>query len=279
MTFEQFKKILNLSERLTDIQYSVSTRQEIMDLCSEFYDNSIQYGRDDDHYYAILKDGSFASDHDGGCKQSSLKTAKKITFTSGWGTVWFFGREEQKDEQLLSNEFETEILIHIEDYISEDSNTAEEIIRDLEAAINANEEDDKKDDDMIGLKKTDERKEIAANPGYCEFDDDSVEFFEDVEFWYDVELDGVKIGSCVVMEYHDGTALLERLDIDEQHRCKGYGTEAIEALKRIRCEKDGRLYCVAESERCSHLYDRIGMQTIDDPWYSLDQGFGVFCLG
>lgn len=211
MTFEQFKKILNLSERLTDIQYSVSTRQEVMDLCNEFFDDSIQYGTDDDHYYAILKDGSFASDHDGGCKQSSLKTAKKITFTSGWGTVWFFGREAQKDEQLL--------------------------------------------------------------------DDDSVEFFEDVESWYDVELDGVKIGSCIVMEYHDETALLERLDIDEQHRCKGYGTEAIEVLKRIRCQKDGALYCAAESDRCSHLYDRIGRQTSEAPWCSLDQGFGVFCLG
>lgn len=275
MTFEQFKKILNLSERLTGIQYSVSTRQEVMDLCNEFYDDSIQYGVDDDHYYAILKDGSYTSDHDGGCKQSSLKTAKKITFTSDWGTVWFFGRESQKDEQLLDNEFEAEILIHIEDYISEDSNTAEEIIKDLENAI----EDDKKEDSMIGLKKTDERVEVVENPYYCEFDDDSVEFFENVESWYDIDLDGVKIGSCIVMEYHDEAALLERLDIDEQYRCKGHGTEAIEVLKRIRSEKDGFLYCAAESERCSHLYDRIGRRTSEDPWCSLDQGFGVFCLG
>jgi RimJ/RimL family protein N-acetyltransferase len=132
---------------------------------------------------------------------------------------------------------------------------------------------------MIGLKKTDERTDIVWNPDYCEFDEDSVEFFEDVESWYDIELDGVKIGSCIMMEYHDGTALLDRLDIDEQYRCKGYGTEAIEALKRIRSEKDGCLYCAAESERCSHLYDRIGRQTSEDPWCNLDQGFGVYCLG
>lgn len=162
MTFEQFKQILNISERLTGIQYSVSTRQEVMDLCSEFFDDGIQYGIDDDHYYAILKDGSYTSDHDGICKRSSLNSAKKITFTSGWGTVWFIGRDARKDEQ---------------------------------------------------------------------------------------------------------------------YRCNGHGTDAIEALKRIRCEKDGFLYCAAESERCSHLYERIGRQTNEDPWCSLDLGFGVFCLG
>lgn len=132
---------------------------------------------------------------------------------------------------------------------------------------------------MIELKKTDERTDSVWNPDYCEFDDDSVEFFDDVTSWYDIDLDGVKIGSCNAIEYHDGTALLARLDIDEQYRGKGYGTEAIEALKRIRCEKDGFLYCAAESDRCSHLYERIGRQTSEDPWCSLDQGFGVYCLG
>ena len=132
---------------------------------------------------------------------------------------------------------------------------------------------------MIGLKKTDTRVDVVENPDYCEFDEDSVEFFEDVTSSYDITLDGCKIGSLTVIEYHDGTAHLTRLDIDEQYRCKGYGTEAIEALKRIRSEKDGALYCAAESERCSHLYDRIGRQISEDPWCSLDQGFGVFCLG
>ena len=103
---------------------------------------------------------------------------------------------------------------------------------------------------------------------------------EDVETYYEIVVDGVEIGSAIVKEFgEDGTALLERLDIDEDFRCKGFGTAAIEMIKENRSDKDGALYCAAENARCARLYARIGCEVTCDPWVELGVGFGVFCLG
>ena len=83
---------------------------------------------------------------------------------------------------------------------------------------------------------------------------------------------GKKVGFASVKSWSDGTALIERIDIDDGERCKGYGTIAIDLIS---CKFD-RTFIVPDNKRAASLYSRIGRETDDDLWCSLDQGYGVY---
>ena len=138
MTFEQFKKIIKLAEELTDIQYYVTTKSNMLDYCKEFYDDSISYGIEDDHFYAILANGKHADNECDTCKYSDLRIAYKITYTSGWGTMWYFSQSATKDGQLLDDEISTEIMWSLDNYMDIEKDrdySAEELIDMLETAL------------------------------------------------------------------------------------------------------------------------------------------------
>lgn len=133
MTYEQFKTICKLAELLTDIQYGVITKSQMMDYCDEFY---IDCDDEDDHFYAILADGRTVDKEYEPCKKSELRNAYKITYTSGWGTVWYFSNSAKKDGKLLEEEVETEIMNSLEEWIDTDIDySAEELIFALKKAI------------------------------------------------------------------------------------------------------------------------------------------------
>lgn len=81
-----------------------------------------------------------------------------------------------------------------------------------------------------------------------------------------------KVGATSVVSWADGTALIERLDIDEAHRNNGFGTQAIELISSGFDE----CYIVPDNADAARLYARLGSETYEEPWLHLDQGFGVF---
>lgn len=133
MTFDQFKIICELAEKLTDIQFGTITKQEMLDWCEEFFR---ECDNEDDHFYAILKDGRTADKEFEPCKKSELRTAYKITYTFPGGTLWFLSNGAKKDEQLLEDEIECEMLNLLWEYIDEDKDySADELIEALKSAI------------------------------------------------------------------------------------------------------------------------------------------------
>lgn len=82
----------------------------------------------------------------------------------------------------------------------------------------------------------------------------------------DIEADGEKIGYVQMFVNYDedgdiSTAYLATIEIDEQHRCKGYGEEALKTL----ASQYGGIYLCPSNERCEHLYNRIGEEIEDCP--------------
>lgn len=137
MTFEQFKKIIKLAEALTDIQYYVTTKSDILDYCNEFFDETV-FDTEDDHFYAILANGKHADKECDTCKYSELSRAYKITYTSDWGTIWYFSPAAKRDSQLLDDEISAEIMWSLDNYMDIEKDrdySAEELIDMLETAL------------------------------------------------------------------------------------------------------------------------------------------------
>lgn len=95
---------------------------------------------------------------------------------------------------------------------------------------------------------------------------------------YDIYADGVRVGDAQIVtdydkEESDSAAYIERIDIDDQHRCKGIGTAAIEMISR---EHDCAILA-PDSERSKALYERLGRDITDHEVYGYcDQGYGVY---
>lgn len=108
---------------------------------------------------------------------------------------------------------------------------------------------------------------------------------EAVEFgttlFLDILADDAIVGSATLTRYYDEDGNteythLERIDIDEDSRGKGYGSAAIEAMRKAY----GRIVAAPDSEDSQRLYARIGEEVIDtngdkEEVY-LCVGFGVY---
>lgn len=106
-----------------------------------------------------------------------------------------------------------------------------------------------------------------------EMQETSREQYSELNVFYSMTVDGQEVGEATVIEYEDGSVLIERIDIEEDFRNAGHGTWFINQLSR----KYGDVYLAAENEDCARLYDRLGTDvTSDDVWGYLDQGFGVY---
>ena len=87
--------------------------------------------------------------------------------------------------------------------------------------------------------------------------------------------------TATVQEFDDGSAYLERIDVDDGFRGQGIGTSAIrEILGDFDC-----LYASPDNEDAARLYARLGTKIVGEDvegaaplecLYYLDQGFGVY---
>ncbi len=91
-----------------------------------------------------------------------------------------------------------------------------------------------------------------------------------------IEKDGKVIGEGSVVE--NGTTYLEALEIQEEHRNQGYGTEALYELAKIY----GEICLAPDNEDAQRLYERIADDMKDSDYnefgFALDQGYGVYVL-
>lgn len=87
----------------------------------------------------------------------------------------------------------------------------------------------------------------------------------------DIYNDSTKIGDCSLM-VDENSAYCERIDIDEEYRNHGYGTEA---LYKLSSEYDG-VVVAPDNEDAKRLYERIGREYDGDDADYIDQGFGVY---
>lgn len=88
---------------------------------------------------------------------------------------------------------------------------------------------------------------------------------------------------AIVQELDDGSAYLERIDVDEGFRGQGIGTAAI---REILGDFDA-LYTAPDNADAARLYARIGEQVVGEDidaaaplecLYYLDQGYGVYSI-
>ena len=97
----------------------------------------------------------------------------------------------------------------------------------------------------------------------------------------DIIESGETVGSAMLTLYHGENVVreyahLERIDIDEDKRGLGYGSAAIEAMRK----EHGRIVAAPDSEDSQRLYERLGELVVDhrgdmEEIY-LCVGFGVY---
>lgn len=87
---------------------------------------------------------------------------------------------------------------------------------------------------------------------------------------YEIEVDGEVIGSASIMVSEEGS-YLERIDIDENHRGRGFGTDAINKIS----SEFGGVYAAPDNEDSQRLFDRIGWD-VSEKYWMVDQGYGVY---
>lgn len=88
---------------------------------------------------------------------------------------------------------------------------------------------------------------------------------------YSIRLDGVEIGTAGVID-GEPIAYVERIDIDESQRNRGYGSKALQRLSDLY----GEIIIAPDNEDAQRLYDRLGQEYHGDVADYLDEGFGVY---
>lgn len=95
---------------------------------------------------------------------------------------------------------------------------------------------------------------------------------------YTIEVEGEAVGELdVVISQNSDNIYLENLDIDEEHRNQGYGTQAIKLVAGM----FWRVYIAPTNEDNARLYARLGEDasgSISDSEMEVDQGHGVYVL-
>ena len=97
---------------------------------------------------------------------------------------------------------------------------------------------------------------------------------------YTIEVDGERVGLMnfvVPDEDFSDNAYLENIDIDEAHRNKGHGTEALKEAAKMYW----RVYIAPTNEDNARLYARLGEDArgqIREEEMEVNQGHGVYVL-
>ena len=93
-------------------------------------------------------------------------------------------------------------------------------------------------------------------------------------------VDGQEVGKAYTIvppaDANYDEVYIESLDIEEEFRNSGYGTQALLALK----EKYGDVYLAPTDENNKRLYERLGEKVSgEDRYDAIDQGYGVYLIG
>ena len=97
-------------------------------------------------------------------------------------------------------------------------------------------------------------------------------------YWkYSIFSDDEEVGSASVSTngLNDENAYVERIDIYEENRSRGYGSAALKALA---CDF-WKIWLAPDNESAKRLYSRMGKESYDVSFAPyVDQGFGVYCI-
>ena len=92
---------------------------------------------------------------------------------------------------------------------------------------------------------------------------------------FDITVNGAVVGSADLMTDENST-YIERIDINEEHRNKGFGTAAIKTISRMY----STVFCAPDNEDARRLYERIGSEMNSEDYnafgFAIDQNFGVY---
>lgn len=96
-----------------------------------------------------------------------------------------------------------------------------------------------------------------------------------VQKFLDIVFNNTVIGAVSVIEYDSDETYIERIDVDEEFRNRGYGTETLNELSAIY----GEFYITPDNEDAQRLYARLGNEIDSDNEFSyFDEGYGVFVI-
>lgn len=95
------------------------------------------------------------------------------------------------------------------------------------------------------------------------------------EYMYTARVGGVDVGGASVIVYDSGDAYIERVDVDDGYRNRGYGTSLLNQLAVMY----GTVYLAPDNDDARRLYARLGDDVTDKgTWGYVDQGFGVYAI-
>lgn len=96
-----------------------------------------------------------------------------------------------------------------------------------------------------------------------------------VEYMYTARVDGVDVGGASVVAYDSGDAYIERIDVEDGQRNRGYGTAMLKRLAAMY----GGVYLAPDNDAARRLYARLGDDvTSKGSWGYVDQGYGVYAI-
>lgn len=112
-----------------------------------------------------------------------------------------------------------------------------------------------------------EAVEVAVTATYTVDDGD--------EYMYTARVGDVTIGGASVIVYDNGDAYIERIDVDDGYRNRGYGTAMLKQLAALY----GAVYLAPDNDDARRLYARLGDDvTSKGSWSYVDQGYGVYAI-
>jgi len=109
-----------------------------------------------------------------------------------------------------------------------------------------------------------------------------------ISIWWSIDAGGTAVGQAsgvYGVPYDDYTfepvenydesdmsLYIERIDIDEQFRGKGYGTKAIQQIS----DEYRIVFAAPDNEDSQRLFERLGEEYYEDGAHAVDQGYGVY---
>ena len=88
---------------------------------------------------------------------------------------------------------------------------------------------------------------------------------------YSIMVDGNEVGFANLM-IDDTSTYIERLDINEESRNKGFGTQAITMISGMY----DKVFAAPDNASSRRLLERLGYETTE--YWMVDQGYGVYAF-